>query len=800
MTSLSTSKLDPRKAESLANHWHFSTETAFRIPELLDDLRHDLRRSRLNFLHGIVPSETEQPIHLEFVRRVLTGSDEETNLANLSDPDKKLFGDAESRLCYQFTGSYHFGQFRRDSRDHGGLGSDCGQPLTDAFALAKGLFDAIKCSSSLKSAWDTAADAFCAAYKGTTTANVLECLKQQAERLDQIEHHFEDKFRFLSLLYVFYSRFSHVGEAAGTVSNAHFEPDEGDSFRSGRPDTLAYLLVSSEGKDEVLLRIHEDGCVSENILAQNYDRPTTMWFPDKHTPDENQNAKIRELFAELWTLFNERLAGRRYDLVIPVYEMDDISRLPSHHKLVVKGAFLGWLFVRVELETVQSIFGARSGGSFDETFSSIAAAGGTVAAGAADEIKAIRFALNRFSEMYLLGEMEWLLEQDWDARDAAEFTTTHFHHCGAWIGDSTDKLPDEFLHDDYFAFCRKNNFDGALERVDPHGAPSNTITHLVVDVGRHFAFSRNGDGPIILIGLRKRPDTALPVVPRDCLDYGAWVAKNIGQVYAAAKLREAERMAGRTANQRNHSFMMAHELRKLTAVIREGNSPFAYDTLRRQLYNLSIKAEGDTDAANESTSMANSFPLCYHPDISTLGDLLTSALKFACHMQFLKKLVERDTSELKQSNLKERAESDSEEWMETLLLDPSLSHYGLNAFFPRKLGKFVIRMILTAASNYFKHAKDRPLTLSVSTIPNGTDFQLKFSNTCREEPGALNGTYDVLHYDLESLLAAARAERRKRFAIPDEEVVSLLRFSKDEAISCFVTAIPLPKGFLVINV
>lgn len=527
---------NPAGSENLANHWHFSSETAFRIPELLDDLRHELRRNSLEKLDGVLPETKQHKIHMEFVRRVLTGSERDLAIRQLSDAGQNQGSPVP--VCYQFTNSYAFETFRATKR---------AGALNRAFKKAEALITEVKkAGSDQAAAWRATLDALrkaCQHYGDTTTETLINSLQHQVEHhIPDLKRPTKDKFHFLSLLYGVYSRLTFVGEALVTVSNHHFARSDDDSFHEGRPNTLGYLLVSvpptgdKRGTDKHLFRIHEDGTVSKDLLPDRYERSPTHWFPGIEGIPKEDNSKITSMLGALWQVFNESTKNRGkaktfYDLVIPVYETDDVP-VKKGHQAVVVGTFLGWLFLRITLKTVQSILATSSKKYHGKKVAWVSSRGGKLQKGVRNDLKAIRFALNRFAESYLLGEMEWLLEQGWgSSRDAVSFTVSHFHHCAGWIGDTSLVVPAGFLGNDYYAFCVLK--DGVLQRTPRGSAQAKDVTHLVVDVGRAF-FGGPSKAPPIPIVLRKRDDTALSADPAERDNYAKRVTKSARQVFEAA--------------------------------------------------------------------------------------------------------------------------------------------------------------------------------------------------------------------------------------------------------------------------
>ena len=793
MTNSAPAKSLQRKEERLADHWYFSTETAFRIPELLDDLRHELRRSDIKVLKGILPGSN---IHMEFVRRVLTGPQQENILGEIQDPDGVMFGQNQVRLCYQFTGSYAFERFRISNE---------ADPIDKAFGNADQFITEIKSPvSSLASAWKTCVDSLskaCKANHDTTTVDIINALKEQIDRhKNNPPTSTEDKFRFLSLLYVFYSRLSLSGEAVGTISKHHFADDPNDLFYQGRPRTLGYLLESEPGRmgepgqDTMLLRINDNGTVSNNLLPQDHFRPITQWFPDSEQLPDSANAKVRDIVFNLWPIFNSTLkpSDKFYDLVIPVYEND---ALDDQGQMVVTGAFLGWLFIRLEPETVKSIIHPLSQHRGADYFPSISENGGQLPDNALHDIKSIRFALNRFSAMYLQGEMEWAMEQSWGAtRDAAEFTCAYFYHRDGWLGQPEIRPNEKLFRGEYCAFCTLEDGDPKPFMIGAYNKPA-LITHLVVDAGRMFSFAATSVSQPALLVFRKREDTALPTGHDSLHKYARHISNAVRQMYDAAKLRLAEQKEAREAGWEEHLEAVSHEARRLIRRVRKSERGYVLDVIRQYFHSL-LFSDSTSDRITgggitpEKVRLQLGIPFA---EETNCGEFLRSMLRQAAAIEYLGNLGSA-SAPLFRTRLEKRVNESINacDWSEVSSRTIAPGYSDKN--YPKKV--LVACALVCVFRNILKHRDEgRPkITIRVGQ----DDRTISITNYGRKTTNSVG----VLSYStVRGGTYGAVSRYIKHYLSPDDSAMSLLcmpgssHFRPDDN-GLFTSTLPLPADFL----
>ena len=351
-------------------------------------------------------------------------------------------------------------------------------------------------------------------------------------------------------------------------------------------------------------------------------RPHPVFFPDSGEQiDSINHRKIRKDFLEqCYPIFNQLPGSTRlFHLVVPVYETDDFSRDESAARThVVTGPFLGWLYVLLDANALRHLLGVSDGEDWESRWKQLCDGKPGLADGIASDLQKLRFALNRFSELYLLGEMEWAIEQPWmEATDAARFTIEHYYNCDGWTQDAkptpSNAILTDLLNDGYSAWLHES--EGRL-RVVPSTNREQLISHIVVDAGRSFGIDEGGVGHHVPLLFERRATTSVPVESKDREFYRLWLTENIRRFYDMARMREGERRAGRIANQRTHDQMVGHEMRKLTEIIRVGSSEFAYDVLRRQLNSLAMESEGHQLFTNEKTVAKEDLPSCYDPEIA----------------------------------------------------------------------------------------------------------------------------------------------------------------------------------------
>ena len=777
-----------RDGKCLLDDWNFSTETVFRISKLLEDFRHEFARSGPRVLTRL-GNVGKDRLEIDFVRRVFTSPEQNAALEKAN-----IFGTKETFLCFQFTGSSVFESFRKSGN---------AEHIRVAFEKAADMLR----GNDKTDLWSKITGLYRMSYRDTTLMGVLDRLEHSIAKLNKVNNDdfdSEEQFHLLSLLFVFYSRINIAGEASATVSATHFSTETfNDDFHVGCPQVFAYLLESESsitGTDNALLSIDSTGKVRP-ITTCPTARPHPVFFPDagEHLDSINHQDIRKDFLGKCYHIFNQLPSlTRLFHLVVPVYETDDFSRdesaLGTH---VVAGPFLGWLYILLDVNMLRHLLNVSDGEDWESRWNQLCEGKLELACGIASDLQKLRFALNRFSELYLLGEMEWAIEQPWlEATDAAGFTVEHYYNCDGWMQDAeaipSNAILTELLNDGYSAFCRPT--DGILHVV-PNTNQKDYISHIVVDVGRSFGIDEGGIGQPIPLLFKRRVTTSVPVASEDREFYRLWVTENIRRFYDLAKMREGERRAGRIANQRTHDQMVGHEMRKLTEIIRVGSSEFAYDVLRRQLNSLAMESEGHQLFENEKTVAKEDLPSCYDPEIADFWELLQNVSEFALFVHILKDKAKNTPEELRDPALSATAASIYNAWKAGMMGDDNVHQATINQGFSRRLARFLIRMLLAAVGNYFKHAERETLSISLERIPNVCHL-LHFDNSCSLPPRSRNGTYAVLRYDLENYVALSHTLRKNEFSATDQRVWDALYFDKMKHADVFRTTLPLPLSLL----
>jgi len=563
--------------------WNFSTETVFRISKLLEDFRHEFRRSKPTVMTRLLADA--QRLDIDFVRRVFTSPQQDKDLlaaARRQQGSRNVFGTTHSPLCFQFTGSSVFERFRKSGNS---------KELKQAFKSAMAFLRTARHDEG--GVWSEITRIYRACYQGTTLSGVIDVLEAEASRLGDMDDDAvstDDRFRVLSLLFVFYSRINIAGEASATLAAAHFSHTQ---YQTGNPDAFAYLIESDpNGKDLALLSVDCTG-FARPVALPTGERPPPIIFPDCGDAIGAVDHKtIRAQFiAKCYPLFNPEVRQKQspsgskplIHLVIPVYEIDDLSRAESDgQRHIVAGPFLGWLFILLDAEALRLFLGVEKDQPWENRWKHLCSSGGRLVDGIEMDLQKMRFALNRFSELYLLGEMEWAIEQPWmAARDPAQFTTQHYHHCDGWMEDRECAISVETitsLNGEYSVFC---NLNGGRLRIAPESQAD--VTHIIVDVGRGFGVDEKLEARSVPIILKRRPATALPISREDREFYRGWLTGNVRQFYSLATMRKAEQNAGRATAAEEAYAKTAHQLRKLTRHIHESTTSADLDALRRYL-------------------------------------------------------------------------------------------------------------------------------------------------------------------------------------------------------------------------
>lgn len=624
--------------QSLVDDWNFSTETVFRISKLLEDFRHEFGRTQPTSVLARLTTRANQPLDLDFVRRVFTDPKQDSVLETVaeeqSDNQPNIYGAKKTPLCFQFTGSSVFEDFRR-SKDL--------ETLRFAFDEAMKLMRMMLPSGDIRDVCLSIKSLYEKAYENTNLLGILELLENTASKLNDIptgDVSGHEKFQLLSLLFVFYSRINIAGEASATVSAAHFSSTESDvNPSSGRPRVFAYLLEADpkSGTDHTLLRIDSDGGV-HSILSEPSVRSHPVFFPDSEgLIDTKVQQSIRSLFLfECYKIFNPfpPTTNHLYHLVIPVYEVDDTSRFnPAENNHIVTGPFLGWLYALLDEKALKALLEVSISESWEDKWSHLREHGGKFSKSFIRDLQQLRFGLNRFSELYLLGEMEWAIEQPWmNASNAACFTARHYHHCDGWLEDNkligkvdiSDQALTAILGDNYSSFLKLDESAEKFAIASPTD-PIHEVTHVVVDVGRSFSIDERGSGRPVPILFRRRKTTALPMQPTDRDYYLGRLTGNIRNFYDMAKMREGERMAGNIAGSLEHAEAVheaiSHEFKKILPLIEEA-PPFVLPQISRWLLAYSLPGlahlEQMQDSMNIPTEVQSQEGDDYHQWVSGL--------------------------------------------------------------------------------------------------------------------------------------------------------------------------------------
>jgi hypothetical protein len=799
-------------AARLADHWHFSTETAFRIPELLDNLRQQLRWADLKILNRILPESAtnSKSWPIEFVRRLLTDDREDENIRALHKTEGRP---CDLPICYQFTGSYVFEDFRKKSSD---FDDEKWNEIEESFARASMFFkEILHDDKSEMPKWQDVKLAIDSAVSESTTARTWEYLQSEIHALwpsgvEMPEHDLEreNKFSFLSLLYIIYSRISFVGEAVGTISDYHFSLGK-EAVTSGATNVLAYLVESNltvyPPREENVLRLLANG-ITELVL-QEKTRPPTQCFPEIEARS-TKCAHLWKILYGLWGVFNVKPDGleRTYDLVIPVYDLDDkpINPMPNDPDCqIVKGAFLGWLFVR--LHAAHKRAQNRSGTEREPTpeESELLRTGlftlrkdGRIAfekgqfPELAKEVRRVRHAMNRFSEMYLVGEMEWVLGQDWgDAKTAADFTRGHYHHCDGWIGAAGISPVDiEMAAGEYFLFLREYNSRFMPIAYSEWSASSIEITHILVNVNRTDCLDGTIQPKPVIIPLRKRPETALPDQYADMMDYGAWIAKSVRQIYEPAVLLEARREFGRRKAAADAYDKTTHQLRKLLRYVHPG---FEHLDLLRQYFSVTYLSPKNLEQLGGFYSDVGLDVFGNHfIDGSTLKGVIDCSIAYAkrLHPFIVQAHNRRDDTKVCDPEVHVfLAGEDSSIWAHEVLISDALDEklnppYDRDTVDRTKSKVFFFCACVALWLNVFEHnAVDEVIDCEIDARNRLLRVRNRAKQTCTIERivSRSTGTLETLEYYV------------SRY--PDEDVVELIEFPRVSEDGWFKTTIPIPK-------
>ena len=192
----------------------------------------------------------------------------------------------------------------------------------------------------------------------------------------------------------------------------------------------------------------------------------------------------------------------------------------------------------------------------------------------------LKLATRSFARRVREEQMRELIEEEWEeARDAADFTSSHYQHYGGWFLEMkrADIATIRLRESEYFSFCRMNK--GKLEPVAADA--SSDISHIVVNLSDSDELDSGVREKRRTIAFRKRSDTLLPTESENLEKYGVSVAKSVRDVYEAAQLRQTERLQGFADAAEEAYSKTAHQLRKLARGIRKDSSEAELDVLRR---------------------------------------------------------------------------------------------------------------------------------------------------------------------------------------------------------------------------
>lgn len=560
---------------SLVDRWSFSKETAFRLPELLAELREssdwfELKELKLHREN----TGNSNPLNLMFVRRVLLDEKDEAALERWQK-DHNQFIPGIPPLLYQWLNSHSFNEIASASEatgqnDHVSL-SNATDWMEETRKGASTLIGKLCENPALKSVWEALVRGAFEKEIHTGDDEVRDSLLDLPIHLGVLGKPFKDQsrqekevcFRLLNQLYSLYARIRHSGYIEWTLSRVHFFQEDDDCFQAGRPHTLAYILITEECgnplPDIMLLKRFTADCKVVDVLTPDLtkQREGRFWI-DNEILDHKL---VEECYLDLFKAFNpyqsENTAGHSRhiyrQIAIPVYTSDRATRQhvqpPQRWTLTTSGTFLGWLLIDVSEELLKQ--------AQDEALNQALY----------EDLIDIRDLLNPFAEKYLEGEMEWALTAEPSTGTSPiEFVSEQYHHCDGWqgISDNSDVPPAS----DYFQFLTRNQGDGSWQLVtrENYGIGKNlqpsSIEAIQVALDRD-APSRNQPSKSKII-LLKHLTTALPLNYNDLHRYGVQLSGSIRHFYErAGYIRQAKVDATEQAHQD-----ISHEVNHIAMALR----------------------------------------------------------------------------------------------------------------------------------------------------------------------------------------------------------------------------------------
>jgi hypothetical protein len=584
--------------QALAEHWAFSGETAFRLPELLEELRDSSRW----YEHSALPlrgaSESEQ-IGLTFLRRVLLSATEEEKLPQ----DALYFPGGIPRLLYQWTNSDYFNHFTAALKndDTEIAVKTALQSLEDLRVRALKFFQSLKDANQKLAVWNLFLQRV---FTKSTYEEDAETLRRLSD-VDMIlaalsssaanPEQRMDVFRILGQVYSLYARLCHTGYLEWTLTVAHFDKNGAglsrDDIASGRPNTLAYAIKTTPSNEGNLPNIQEFYRIAPdqticNVLEQRPDLAIqrTGWIVHPTCPeayDATLNKERTDLFIDLFRVFNEdpSSAGLAYFIAVPVYDVDRIHRHDALWTLQAEGAFLGWLMLHVTNAQYEKVLKKGTTQDFQELY---------------EDLVDVRYLLNRFAEIYLVGEMDWALQQEKTGTSSArDFLLDSYHHCDGWQG--TRQTVGDQRHAPYFWFLASRNPEarasdctvvqqanyGSGNDRKMEGFNAEHIRFLCVTPEKARSHDVVREMPLVF---KRHDTTALPAKYSNLHDYGVRVAKAVDRMLESAELLEKKRqhdiLVGRAQVSHDFSFTIRttlSDVRELAEAVESlRNSPSSF--------------------------------------------------------------------------------------------------------------------------------------------------------------------------------------------------------------------------------
>lgn len=583
---------------ALLAQWSFSKETAFRLPELLDELRQSSDWFSLKILKlGREEENSRRRPKLTFVRRKLLKPCKGSEVSRLCKNAPGYFSRSSEPVFYEWINSEYFNDLPGILAD----GTRSTSEIVDAaITLIEKLRSAIHAFvlelAKHELLWraiisDVFKDTL---YRQDGEVSSFLLTIAQFETLgkafsEQTPREREETFSAISHLYSLYSRISHVGYIEWTLTQFHFTPEEQDCFQAGRPRTLAYLHKTEqyiEGEQLpkfcVLNKLKTDGVLEDLTIAPRFSkipRPTEQRSGCfRIDGDIYQGGDVETLYIRLFNIFNPEVSGKEafHQITVPVYAYGS-AKVANHRELRKRwsltpaGAFLGWLVMDVTEDV------------FNKTQTNSAHYGEEDFQGIYEDLLDIRDFLNPFAEKYLLGEMEWVLDHiSSDKIAPLAFTSENVHNFSGWHEPDTAMNESSFSgFVRFFAGTSASLREVTQDNYGPGKLRPSDIEWVQINVDREaFKESRGAEQTLTL---RRDKPTALPSTFDELNRYGIRFAQAVRQFYESVKMRKAERASGRVLAAEEAYSKTAHQLRKLTRHIHKDTTSDDLDALRRYL-------------------------------------------------------------------------------------------------------------------------------------------------------------------------------------------------------------------------